>query len=612
MTAVTTASPDQRSRVLVAVSVETIAYLVILIAAVVFRVIRIGDIPLGTLEAQQALAARAFYVPDSISTGLIQSPITYASMVLSFGLMGASDTSARLIPMLAGLALVFSPILFRDRLGRLPALVASTLLALSPIAVSASRQVSGLSLAMLGVVLALAAFDRYWKYGRSRALIAVGIALGFALAADYAVILMLITLMLGAVFAAFTDEEGELEEIGVADRLRTLPWSLIVLSLVGTLLLASTLLFLAPQGLGALADQFGSLLRGITQRVTGTAWVGLTVTLYEPGLLVFGLVGVWLASQSTLAWQRFLAGWGFASLLVMLVYPGALPGHALWIVIPMAPLAGLTIASILALRDDAPYWAAWLHGISVVGFFGMIFASLSRYLTTPQLLPFPPNAPPGTAAANIPVDLVLLFAWVIFLVFLWFGIASTWDTRTAWRGTGLGLLALTLLIATGHSGMLAFTRADSAYEPLNLAPAQPGLHTLIKTLNDLGELSVGNPLDPSITVQGDQNGALAWALRDYAQVNFVTLADPTVASDIVITPADGIDPALGSVYVGQDFIIVANWTPAGLSPADFVRWLLYRSAPTPTATENVILWVREDIYRLIPAGGDVPSDESND
>jgi hypothetical protein len=611
MTAIS-ASQEQPSRVFVAVSVETVLYLVVLVAAIVLRIIRIGDIPLGTLEAQQALAARAFYFPESASSGVVQNPITYAGMVLSVGLMGASETSVRLIPMLAGLALVFSPVLFRDRLGRLPALVASALLAVSPVAVSASRQVSGFSLAMLGIVLALAAFDRYWKYGRKRALIATGVALGFSLAADYAVIMMLIALILGALFAAFTDEEAELEEAELSDRLFGVPWGLLILSLSVTLFLASTLFFLAPQGLGALADQFGSLLRGFTQRVGGSTWMGLTITMYEPGLLLFGLVGVWLASQSTLAWQRFLAGWGFASLLLMLVYPGALPGHALWIVIPLATLAGLTIASMLALRDDAPRWAALLHSLLVVGLFGMMFASVSQYLNDPQLLPFPPNAPPGAATANIPVDLVLLFAWAIFLIFLWFGIASTWEPRTAWRGTGLGLLFLTLMIATGHSGMLAFTRSDSAFEPLNLTPAQPGLKTLIKTLDELGELAVGNSIDPSITVQADPNGVIAWALRDYARVTFVDQADPTVATDIVITPADGIDPALGSTYVGQDFVIVANWSPTGLSSADFVRWLLYRSASTPAAEEKVILWVREDIYRLINAGGNTPVVEQND
>jgi hypothetical protein len=611
MTAVATPRDEQRSTVLIAVSVETVAYLVILILALTLRVIRLGNLPLGTLEAQQALAARAFYEPDSPSIGMIQSPISYVGMVLAFGLMGASDTSARMLPMLAGLALVFTPLLFRARLGKLPCLVASALLAISPIALSASRQVSGYSFAILSIVLALAAFDRYWQSGRQRALIAAGTALGFALASDFAVILAVIAIALGVLFAVYTDEEGELEELDLPQRLAAIPWHIPVLSLILTLLLANTLLFLAPQGLGAFADQFGGIVQGLSHRAAGTAWAGLTVAVYEPGLLLFGLVGVWLASQSTLAWQRFVAGWGFASLLLVLIYPGALPGHSLWIVVPMAALAGLTIASLLAMRDDAPGWSSLLHAILVIALFGMIFASLSQYLNAPHLLTFPPNAAPGAATANIPIDLVLLLCWAIFLVFLWFGIASMWEPRTAWRGLGLGLLGLSILIAAGQSGALAFTRAYSAFEPLNLTPAQPGMLTLIRTLDDLGELSTGNPLDPSITVQGDPNGALAWALRDYANVSYVSKADPTVASEIVITPADGVDPALGSTYVGQDFVIVTHWSPQGLSGSDFFRWVLYRTAPNPGAQDKVILWVREDIYRLIPAGGDASPNEPN-
>ena len=82
--------------------------------------------------------------------------------------------------------------------------------------------------------------------------------------------------------------------------------------------------------------------------------------------------------------------------------------------------------------------------------------------------------------------------------------------------------------------------------------------------------------------------------------------DPTVQSDIVITPADGVDPALGSSYVGQDFVVVHQWLPRGLNANDFIQWLMYRSAPNSAAPVDyrVILWVREDLYRLVPAGGD--------
>jgi hypothetical protein len=76
-----------------------------------------------------------------------------------------------------------------------------------------------------------------------------------------------------------------------------------------------------------------------------------------------------------------------------------------------------------------------------------------------------------------------------------------------------------------------------------------------------------------------------------------------VQSVMVITPADGVDPALGSNYVGQDFTIVRWWTPSGLTPSGFLRWVLYRSADTPPGTERVILWVREDVYRLVPSSG---------
>jgi hypothetical protein len=458
---------------------------------------------------------------------------------------------------------------------------------------------------MLGIVIALALLDRCWKFGRQHALIGAGIALGIALAADYAVLLALISMVLGAAFAIFTDEEGEVEASGFIPRLSQIQWGSLVLGLLATFALAATVFFIAPQGLGAAANGFGEFLQGIVNRPVGVTWVGLALFLYEPGLLIFGFIGIWLASQSSSPSQRFLAGWAFAALLLILIYPGALPGHLLWVVVPMAVLASLTLANLLSIEDEeAPSWAAWVHALGVVSFFGMIFASLSQYLQTPRLVPLSLGSL-SPQPLNVPVDLLLVFMWLILIGVLWLTVASMWGPVTAWRGLGLGLLAVTMLVSIGQSGSLAIARAANPYEPLNIAPAQPGLSLMVKTMDDLSDMSVGNPVDADITVQESPNGAVAWAVRNFGHVTFVEQADPTVASDIVITPADAIDPALGSAYVGQDFVVVRQWTPHDLTLPEFLKWVLYRtgSPSSTTVDERAILWVREDLYKLIPAGG---------
>jgi hypothetical protein len=602
MTAVRAAS-DTRPTPLIAVSIETLAYVSVFIIACIFRAIALGAVPLGEIEARQALAVQHFVNPLRPAVGVVENPVTFAMMALSMRLMGFTDTAARIMPMFAGLALVFTPALFRYRTGRLPALVASLLLSISPIAVGLSRQVNGTIFAVLAFVIMLSAVDRYIRSPQPRLLIIAGVALGISLMADHITVLALLAMIIGTLFASFTDEEGDLDSATLQDRAAEVPWRIPLIAMVATALIAGSLFFLAPEGLGATADQLGRFAQGIISHAPDTSWVGISLLVYEPGLVIFSLAGIWLASQSATAWQRLLAGWGFVSLLVVLIYPGALPAHALWIVLPFAGLAGLTIASVFALRPHAPSWSSWLHGALVVAFFSMIFASLSQYLQSPHLLPFTLGTPSGQTPPNIPIDLILVGAWTVFLVILWLFFASIWEPAVAWRGVGIGLLALTVAISLGQSGSLAFTRTHSPYELLNNHPAQPGLNELVGVVDDIGELSMGSAVDPSISVQGEPSYTLIWALRNQSNVTFTSDADPTVTTDLVITPAESIDPALGSAYVGQDFLIVRQWVPRGTTASDLVKWVLYRTAPTISSDKRVILWVREDLYRLVPAGG---------
>ena len=597
---------EARPRLRAAISLEALAYVALFMAAVGLRWIRLGVPPLSEAEARQAMAAWHLISPRAPGAGLIESPLVFAGAAIGFFVAGASNAAARFLPMLGGVALVFTPLAFRRRMGRFPALLATAWLALSPVAVATSRQVGGIGLSMLGLVLALAALDRVLRTHRRGAALFAGVALGVALLSDYGTLAGLLAMGIGFGFARATDEEELLTPEAIRDALSGFPWGALVGGLLGTLAILGTLFFLVPDGPGAAADQLGRFVAGLTHRSAGATYAGLTLVLYEPVLLILGLTGAWLASQSGLPWQRFLAGWGVAALLLTLVYPGALPGHSLWSVVPLVGLAGLVIGDLLEVKTGGPVWGAWVHAAGTIGLLGMVFASLSRHLRAPRTLPIPPGAPPQAVLFELPLDLTLTVLWIILLVVLWLTVASLWGPRAAWRGTGLSLALLAPLIALGGSVSLAFTRPTSPYEPLNVSPPQPMLDLLVQTAEEIGNFSVGHPHEASITVQADPNGALAWALRDFNAVTFVLRADPTVESAMVITPAGGADPALGSGYVGQDFVIERTWRPVGLNASQFLSWALYRRANTPPVETRVILWVREDVYRMAQTEGTEP------
>ncbi len=592
-----TQSQSKTSTWQLAFSLETLVYFLLFLAAVALRWIALGTTPLNTDEATQAMAAWSLITPEVEPAGVIESPLTFAGAVISFAIFWASNASARFLPMLGGVALAFSPVLFRERLGRLPTMIAVGLLTLSTTALQTSRQMTGIGLSMLCIVLMIYAFSTIQRRG---SILAAGAALGAALLADFGTPMVLVSIAAGAGFALLTDEEDRFSGEQIKESLNNLPWNMLVIGLVGALIGLGTLFFLAPNGLGAAANQITRLLGGFANRPAYAAYVGLVISFYEPGILVFGLVGAWQASQSAEPWQRFLAGWGIAALLVSLVYPGALPGHSLWAVVPLAGLAALAIADLLEMQVEGPTWGIWSCAGAIVVLIIMVGINLIRFLHSPTTLSFPAEVATTPAwLEKVQIDLFLASLWMILILITWLTASSLWGPQTATKGAGLGLLVLVVSLAIGQDGALAFTRPASPYEILNVSPAQPALDILVETAREIGELAVGYPYEASVTVQATPDSELAWALRDFNDLTFVERVDPTVDTVMVITPAANVDPALGSSYVGQDFVITRRWKPANLPFFEYLRWIFYRAPNTPTEEERMVLWVREDVYRLV-------------
>ncbi len=585
----------------IAVSVEALAYALIAIIAVILRALRLSTPSLGEMEARQAFAALHLLYPDTAGAGIIISPTVFSGILGSFAVLGPSTAAARAFPMLASLGLVFAPLLFRARLGKLPALIAALLLALSPAGTAAARQVSGHSMAMMALIGVLAACAAYWQSGSLRPVLLAGGAAGLALLSDPAAPLGLLALGAGAAYTFLTDEEGTFTEGADRDRLRGWSWRYFTAGLAGALVVFGTLFFLIPDGLGAAGDLLAAFGRGLVTRQAGAPWTGLVIAIYEPATLLFGLIGIWLASQSAHSHERFLAAWGFAALVAVLIYPGALPEHTLWATIPLAGLAGKAIAALLSLGDSAPAWAARSHALGSVAFFGMILAGLAQHLRAPRMLTIPALTGSGSPSSGVPLDLVLVILWSLLVVVMWLTVASMWEPRTAWRGLGFAVLAITLIAAGGQSGALAFARSASPFEAFHTERVQIGMDMLADAAREVSKLTVGYPHDASLTVQTEPDGAVAWALRDFTHVSFVEQVNPTVDSVMAITPASGSDPALGSAYVGQDFVVIQDWSLAGMTIPQAAQWVIYRTAPTAPADQRMILWVRQDIYRLVSA-----------
>jgi hypothetical protein len=106
-----------------------------------------------------------------------------------------------------------------------------------------------------------------------------------------------------------------------------------------------------------------------------------------------------------------------------------------------------------------------------------------------------------------------------------------------------------------------------------------------------------NRLD--ITVQGGDDTALAWALRNFERTEFVDGLGIEVDSGVVIAPKTSEEPVLGDDYVGQDFALTRHWELAWLNWTDFVAWLTLRETRYPPEPDHqVVLWARKDVYGI--------------
>jgi hypothetical protein len=197
------------------------------------------------------------------------------------------------------------------------------------------------------------------------------------------------------------------------------------------------------------------------------------------------------------------------------------------------------------------------------------------------------------------IQLRILLAVLMTLLngVLFFLAGSLWGARTAWRGFALGTLGFLLLISFGLGGRAALNPAGDPREYWFLDPVTSDMFEMRDTLQEMSLRATGEPRLIAITAWVPEDGALAWALRDYPNTMFVDGVGPEVASAAVVMPAVTPQPHMGADYIGKDLITRLGWDMNTLSWRDWLMWY-YRSDSLikPTPAERIMLWIRKDVY----------------
>ncbi len=573
--------------------------------AVALRFIGLGDTALTDSEA--TLALQALEIARGGHSQLAPQPAYILLTSLLFAVTESNNFLARFLPALAGSALVFAPLFFRDRIKPRPAVILSILLALDPTLVAMSRTAGGTILAVTFLVVAVGC----WMDKRN---IATGIFAALALLSGPALWAGILGIALAWIFLRGAKPSAAAEQLAMGDSESSIVnrQSVIVnqespvsnlqsqssnpkflIAFLATLLLCGTLFFIAPNGISAALASIPAYFSGwVAQTDVTPARMLLAFLFYEPLGILLAALAIVRAMRADGKRAKRLTLWLGMALLLAVFYRQ--PAGLAWVALPMLTLAALELSRAFDVQREE-YLEVGVVILAIL----ILLVYISFTVSNLALNPFgAPATLPLIGTVNNPPLAVLVSSLVILFVCIAL-VALGWSARIARLGATFALSAFiglyTIAAAWGVSGL----RYPDGFELLTTDPKPAQADLLFASVNDISEFSLGHDQSQPVLIVGIDSPALEWTLRNHS-VEVVSTLDPQTAPPIFLTPVMD-DPGLPSAYRGQDFTwrIQPQWE--FVQSADWISWFVFRNLPRET--ETVILWARDDLFPDARQGG---------
>ncbi len=535
-----------------------------------FRLVRLGYSPLDDREADIALQALAVAENSETEFGDFMSIVGLTG--LDFYLFSSTNFLARFWSAFIGALIVFIPVLFREKLGHVPALISAYLLAITPEMVGLSRLVGTPMTAMVCLLLSLG-------FLVNRKPIFVGIFFALGLMSGTGFWMGLIILGISWLITKRLTPKSDLHSLFHFFSEKSF-WLHFGAAFGLTLLIISTSFFLEPAGLSGVMSGLVTFVLGYGHEYLDPYYLlPLSLLAYTVPALVFG---VWSGIRGLIARDKidtFLFVWFIVSLAFILIYPGSQPEYLPWMTVSLWLLTArflfrsirfpekprlVVIATVVAVIV--------LAGFMLIAVRTVVRLDLEQQHQTNALI-----ALIGGLALVIIVFLLVYFGWggevAISGLVIWLVIVNV-----------LGLISLTVNTTT-----LGSKDAENLWYP-----DQPQLSTewLMLSIDRISDWNKGGGEPVDIEVSDFEVPGLEWALRGFVEVNFVPYLSPQSQSGIVITD-DRSHPELVNSYRGEDLIWSQKSLWKEMTPMQYINWLVTRN--TPTQKEQIILWVRTDL-----------------
>ena len=361
---------------------EVLLYGIFLSVAIGFRLILLGQTPLVDSEASLALQALRISEGDAQALG---SRVLYLALTEGlFSLFGAGDYLARLAPAFLGGLIVLVPFCFRERIGRLAALIFAGGLAVDPALVSISRIASG---QVPGLVMLLLSLALLHQRKTPWAVFSFVIALFSGPTIWTGLLLIGITILISA-RVGWIDPRTYLKDrfgsLGGVEQRKTQGWEAYLLPGILILVIGS-FFFREIQGLSAWTGSLGEYLVTWTNLpIFRSPEVLIHLGVSGPLILIFGALGLYRSWVDGEVLGKIASVWFGVGLLLLLVYPGRQPGDLIWLSLPLWLGSARELVRIYQLADD--HWPIWSLAVLVgtlmilnwLTFTGMVFQGANR------------------------------------------------------------------------------------------------------------------------------------------------------------------------------------------------------------------------------------------
>ena len=565
-TAVYAEGPNAQVRAGITLSVETLIWAGLVLAAGALRLVHLGAPPLTVDEGLRAFDATRVAGGDVPQTW--RGDLSEAATSYLFRIFGETDLLARLAPALAGVAMIGLLWLARPYAGRVGTLLAAGLLAFSPLLVIYSRSATEFSLGTLVAGLIMISLFGYLQNPRSGLAFPLIVGLALAPLTDAVAMLAALAALVFLALEALFFSNSEVRHAWQAFRRSPLQWVTALLIVAAALQFGITRFGTSLQGPDLPGLRLFWEMFDMRRDSRPPEYHFALLLAYDWPLLLGGTAGFafvamkFLRRKETTAFERLLLLWTLAAALALALTTRREAGQLLMLLLPLALLAGGLVQEIGERADWTAAVRWWPAGAAIAAAAGAAAVLMTEW---------------SSGSADTAERLTLIASVVI-------GMALVAFVSVRARAGAIPVVAVVVTLAAtvfvAHSSLaVAFSNGTEFAVDLRLTPRADQLR---ETVDKLARERGG-----TIVVDADLSDELGWTLRDSP----VVFGGPTNHASAVISRPDA-NPA-GFVAKEEIWRVAEGWYPDDvLAPRRMWRWLLYREPYSDVNALDVRIFVR--------------------